>query len=72
MGFLTPKAPAAPPPPPPPPNPAILAGSGAQSAGAAQRAAAAASFGAGDTVKTSAEGAPAPTTTSGGKGLLGE
>ena len=67
MSFLAPSipAPAVPPPPPAPPTLASTAG-----VGAAQRQAAAAAA-AGGTVKTSPEGAPNPTTTSGSKNLFG-
>lgn len=70
MSFLAPSAPAAPPPPPPPPSPPMLANAGIKEAGAAQRSAAAAAN-ANGTLKTSAEGAPDPTTTSGSKNLFG-
>lgn len=73
MSFLAPQAQAAPPPPPPPPNPPTLASSTVQDAASAARAAAAAANGAGfsNTLKTSTEGAPAPTTTT-GKALTGQ
>ena len=68
MGFLSaPKIP----PPPPPPNPPTFAGGSVQERAAqtAARAAAAEGAGFGDTLKTSAEGAPAPTLA--GKTALG-
>jgi hypothetical protein len=73
MSFLMPSMPQAPAPPPPPPPPPMLATGPVQAAGAAERAAAAAAGGKGvdNTLKTGAEGAPAPQTT-GGKTLLGQ
>lgn len=72
MSGLFPSTPAAPPPPPPPPSPPTMAST--RPAGAAQRAAAAAAGGMGfaNTLKTGAEGAANPTTTTGGKALTGQ
>lgn len=67
---------APPPPPPPPPMPPQMASSDIAQAQAAQRAAAAAAAGKSGfagTIATSPQGAgSAPTTTSGGKALLGQ